>query len=66
MKCNVGGIDRIARIVFGVVLLGVGIFVELSMVWKIVAFAVAGVMFLTATIHFCPINSVIGLNTCTK
>lgn len=66
MKCNVGGIDRIARIVIGVVLLGVGIFVELGMVWKIVAFAVAGIMFLTAAIRFCPINSVIGLNTCTK
>ena len=66
MKCNVGGIDRTARIIIGVVLLSVGIFVELSMIWKIVAFALAGIMFLTAAIGFCPINAVIGLNTCKK
>ena len=66
MKCNVGGIDRTACIIIGVVLLGVGIFVELSMIWKIVAFALAGIMFLTAAIRFCPINAVIGLNTCKK
>lgn len=66
MKCNVGGIDRIARIVIGIVLVAIGIFAGLDLTWKIVVFVLAAIMFLTAAVSFCPINAAIGLNTCGK
>lgn len=64
MKCNVGGIDRTARIVVGVVLLLVGFFAPLSPVWQTVVFVIAAIALVTAIIGFCPANAIIGINTC--
>lgn len=64
MKCNVGGMDRTARIVVGVVLLLVGFFAPLNVVWQTVVFVIAAIALVTAVIGFCPANAVIGINTC--
>lgn len=48
MKKNVGGIDKIIRIIFGIVLVVLGAFMELSTGFRIGFFAVAGVAFVTA------------------
>ncbi len=63
MKCNVGGIDRTARIVLGIALLGVGFFVQLEMTWRIVVLVVAAIALITAFVRFCPINAMLGLDT---
>lgn len=64
MKRNVGGIDRIGRIVIGIVLLVVGLAAPISATWQIVALVVAAIALVTAVVQFCPINFAFGINTC--
>ncbi len=64
MKKNMGGIDRIIRLVVALViglLYWQGI-VEGALAY--VLFVVAGVFILTSFISFCPLYAVVGLNTC--
>lgn len=60
MKLNVGGIDRILRVVVGLALI----------VWALMGgpvWAWIGIVPLaTGAIGFCPIYPVLGLNTCAK
>jgi len=64
MKCNVGGIDRTGRIVIGVVLLLVALLAPLEFVWQVVLLVLAAIALVTAVIRFCPLNAVLGINTC--
>ena len=64
MKPNVGGIDRIARIVIGIVLLVVGLAAPVGTTWQIVALVVAAIALVTATVRFCPANAILGINSC--
>lgn len=64
MKPNVGGFDRIGRIVIGVVLLIVGLTAPIGAGWQILALVVAAIALVTAVVQFCPINSMLGINTC--
>lgn len=61
MKKNVGGIDRILRIVLGLALL-VFAFVgpEGVKMWGFIGI----VPLATGILNFCPLYSIIGLNTC--
>lgn len=63
MKCNVGGVDRAVRIVVGIALLGFG-YAAATGVTAVIAYAIGGILLLTGLIRFCPISSVLGLNTC--
>lgn len=59
MKLNVGGIDRILRIVLGLVLIG------LTLAGSIGAWGWIGLVPLaTGAIGFCPLYPLIGMNTC--
>ncbi|MCE8003546.1 YgaP family membrane protein [Billgrantia ethanolica] len=59
MKSNVGGIDKILRIVVGAVLIG------LAITGVIGAWGWIGVLPLaTGLINFCPAYSLLGINTC--
>ena len=59
MKTNVGSIDRIARVVIGLVLLG------LAFTGTIGAWGWIGVVpLLTAAMGNCPLYSVLGFSTC--
>lgn len=59
MKTNVGGIDRIARIVLGVAL------IALTLTGAIGVWGWIGVVPLaTAAIGYCPLYSVFGFSTC--
>ncbi|MBB1075210.1 DUF2892 domain-containing protein [Rhodoferax sp. 4810] len=61
MKANVGGIDRILRIVLGLVLIG------LTLSGTIGVWGWIGVVPLaTGAISWCPLYPMIGLNTCAK
>jgi disulfide bond formation protein DsbB len=63
MQCNVGGIDRIARIVLGIVLLLVGLLAPIETTWRIVALVVAAIALVTAAVRFCPANAILGINS---
>lgn len=59
MKINVGGIDRIGRIVVGLVL------IALALTGTVGAWGWIGVVpLLTGAVGFCPLYPLIGLNTC--
>lgn len=59
MKFNVGGIDRILRIVLGVVLIG------LAATGTVGWWGYIGVVpLVTGLFRFCPLYSVVGMNTC--
>lgn len=58
MKANVGGIDRILRIILGLAILGVGYYFKSY--WGFVGL----VPLLTAVVGFCPLYTLLGLSTC--
>jgi len=59
MKTNVGGIDRIARIVIGLVL------IALTLTGTIGVWGWIGIVPLaTAAFGFCPLYTVLGFSTC--
>jgi hypothetical protein len=59
MKANVGGMDRILRIVLGLALIG------LTLTGAIAVWGWIGVVPLaTGAVSFCPLYSMLGLNTC--
>ncbi|MDP3443664.1 MAG: DUF2892 domain-containing protein [Ignavibacteria bacterium] len=63
MKKNVGQLDRLVRIVFGVVLLSLFFFIEGNLKW----ISLLGVvLILTGTINFCPLYLPFGINTRSK
>jgi hypothetical protein len=59
MKANVGGIDRILRVVAGLVLIG------LTLAGQIGAWGWLGIVPLaTGALRFCPVYPLLGLSTC--
>jgi hypothetical protein len=64
MTCNVGGIEKPLRIVGGLLLIGVGAFGGLSGVGMGVALTLGVVFLATGVIGYCPLTSLLGINTC--
>lgn len=61
MKANVGGIDKVLRIVVGLALLSLFFLLEGGARW----FGLVGaVLVVTAVAGFCPLYAVLGVNTC--
>jgi hypothetical protein len=61
MKANVGGVDRVLRIVVGIGLLSLVVVLEGSARW----WGLIGIVPLaTGLFRFCPAYGLIGLNTC--
>ncbi len=63
MPHNVGGAERVIRIVVGLILLGIALFHVVSGVPAIVAYVIGGIALVTALIGYCPAWSVLGINT---
>jgi hypothetical protein len=59
MKCNVGGIDRVLRIVVGLVLIGLAASNVVG-VWGWIGI----VPLATGLFQFCPLYPMLGLNSC--
>jgi len=57
MKQNVGGFDRIARIVVGIVAIAVGVYFQSW--WG----AIGGVLLVTALVGWCPPYALLGIST---
>ena len=60
MKANVGGIDRILRIVTGLLLIALAI-TNVGGLW---GFIVGGIVLATGVFRFCGAYTLFGLNTC--
>jgi len=64
LSLNVGGVDRILRLVLGIALIALAYFEVLSGTGAIVAYVIAAIALVTGLIKFCPVNTLIGINTC--
>ena len=61
MKANVGGIDRVLRILAGLGILSLVFVLEGSARW----WGLVGLVpLLTGTFSFCPVYPILGINTC--
>lgn len=58
MKLNVGGIDRVLRIVVGLALIGVAVMGVSPWGW------IGVVPLVTGLFKFCPAYAIFGINTC--
>lgn len=64
MKPNMGGTDRIIRLVVAAIVAVLYFTGTLTGTIGIVALVVAAVFVLTSLVSFCPLYTLIGLNTC--
>jgi len=64
MKKNIGTGDRFLRVMIGVIALIFGLSGLLEGTLKWVVFGVGVIMILTASIQFCPLYTLLGINTC--
>lgn len=64
MKKNVGTGDRFLRVMLGVIALILGLSGMLEGTFKWVGLGVGVVMVFTASVQFCPLYTLLGVNTC--
>ena len=60
---NVGGMDRTARIVGGLIFLMIGLLVPMITVLKVIVYLLAAVGLVTGILQLCPVNALMGINT---
>lgn len=63
MKANVGGIDRIIRLLVSAVIVALYFMNVISGTWAIVLLVLAAVFTLTALVGTCPIYMALGMTT---
>jgi hypothetical protein len=66
MKKNMGTTDKIIRIFIAIVLAALFFTKTITGTLGYVALAVAGVFLLTSLVSFCPLYTVLGMNTCER
>lgn len=60
---NVGGGDRVFRIVLGIVLGAFALFAQTDPIWRIISGVVAAIALVTAGTRYCPANALLGIDT---
>jgi hypothetical protein len=66
MKTNEGTVDRVIRVILGVVLAALGLFGVVSGTLMYVFYALAAILIITAAIGFCPLWAIFKINTAKK
>ena len=64
MTANVGKIDRIARLILGIVLLVLPFVSGMGTTATVISVIVGIVMVATSSMKFCPLYRILGVNTC--
>jgi Protein of unknown function (DUF2892). len=64
MKKNMGNTDRIIRLLLAAVIAVLYFTNTITGTWGIVLLVLAGVFVITSLISFCPLYTLVGLNTC--
>lgn len=65
MKVNEGTVDRVIRVIVGVVLVAAAYFATTG-VWSIVLYVVAAILLITGAVGFCPLYTLLGISTTKK
>lgn len=60
MKINVGRTERMLRVIAGIIIIGVGVYYQSW--WGVIGV----VPLLTGLFRFCPLYSILGMNTCQR
>ena len=66
MKKNMGNIDKIVRVLIAIVIAVLFVTNIISGTLGIILLVLAGVFVLTSLIGFCPLYTLVGINTCPK
>ncbi len=66
MKKNMGGADRIIRVLLAAVFAYLYFGGIVTGTWGLVLVILGGVFLLTSLVGFCPLYTLVGLNTCPK
>ena len=64
MTCNVGGLERPIRILLGMLMLGIGVFANLSLIGTAIVLMVGSIALVTGLIGYCPLWTLFGIDTC--
>ncbi len=64
MTCNVGGIERTIRVLFGVMLLALALYGNMPTVAAWIFGVLGAVATVTGAVGFCPAWTLFGINTC--
>lgn len=64
MKKNMGGVDRTIRIIVALALVALYYFKVIEGTLAYVLLALSGIFLLTSFINFCPLYTLLGINTC--
>jgi hypothetical protein len=64
MAANVGGADKVIRIIGGIALLAAAFFQVATGTWAVAAYVVGGVALVTGVFGFCPAWAIFRVNTC--
>ncbi len=64
MKSNVGSADRIVRVVLGLALLALGLFVMPGGVWGRTLIVIGAISLVTGLANRCPAYALFKINTC--
>lgn len=64
MTKNMGGTDRIIRIIVAIIALVLYFTGTITGTFGIIALVMAGIFLLTSFVSICPLYSILGLNTC--
>lgn len=66
MKINIGKFDRVIRIILAALISTLYITGVISGTLGVVLLIAGGILLVTALINFCPLYSIIGVNSCPK
>ena len=66
MKKNMGGLDRIIRLLIAAAVAILYFTDVITGTWAIVLLVLAGIFLLTSLVGFCPIYTIFGASTCSK
>ena len=64
LRCNVGGAERIGRIVIGILLIALAAFEVVSGAVRVAGFVVGIVLLMTGAIKWCPLSALFKIDTC--
>ncbi len=66
MKANMGNTDRIIRVLLAIVFAGLYFTGTVAGTWGTVLIVLGGIFLATSVISFCPLYTLVGVNTCKK